>query len=345
MDKRNVIGIDLAKTHFHAVVTDHRGKQTGRHKLSQSTMHTHFANQPPARLVMEACAGAHYWARVFQHQGHDVRLLAPQHVRPYRRGNKNDYNDALAIAEAGVRPQIREVRIKSAEQLQVQALERLRQGVVDERTGASNRIRGLLSEQGIILPKGIRVLCRAIPLILEDADNGLTIVFRACLQRAYEHLIALGEDIDYFTEQQQLHAANDEDCQRLLSVPGIGPISAIAFANHVSDPDAFKRGRDVSASLGIVPGQNSTGGRAVLTSISKRGNKRLRYLLVHGARAVARHADKKDDALSRWFCQLRDRRGYNKAVVALANKIARIGWAVLKYRTTYQPNRALVSAA
>lgn len=336
MKQRNLIGLDLAKSIFHYQMINQRGKALGRQKLRRADVATHFANLELCIVAMEACAGAHYWAQLLQAQGHEVRLLPAQHVKPYRRGNKNDYNDALAIAEAALRPEIRHVRVKSPQQLQLQALGRMRELAVKQRSDLVKQIQGLLSEFGIIIPKSVTKMRKHLPLILEDADNGLSINFRHSLNQCYERLQYLSDQIAYFDKQQQTQTSNDEDCKLLKTVPGLGPVSVIEFTNHVADPSRFKRGRDVSASIGIVPGQNTTGGKAVLTGISKRGNKRLRYLLIHGARSVARNAANKNDPLSLWFCQLQARRGYNKAVVALANKIARIGWAVLVTRKPYQ---------
>lgn len=339
MQQVSVIGIDTSKLTFHALTAycDKLNKPK-REKLSAQQMRTRFANEPSTMIVMEACGGSHYWANILRKQGHDARLIAPQHVTPFRRGNKNDYNDAMAITEAALRDEMRFVRVKTVEQLQVQGLERMRDLVVKQRTEVTNQIRGLLAEQGIVIPRGINVLQQRIADILEDPDNGLIDMFRSWLHNVWQRLIQLNKDIKFFTEQENICADRDERCTLLRTIPGIGPISSLAMSHYVGDPDDFKRGRDVSASLGIVPRQNTTGGKPTLGGISKRGNSRLRYLLIHGARSVARHADKKTDSLSRWFCQLRDRRGYNKAVVALANKIARIAWAVLKTHQPYKTN-------
>lgn len=345
MDKRNVIGIDLAKNTFHCITLDHRGKTLGKKKLSRKQMKTHFANIPPAIIAMEACASAHYWGRILRDQGHEMRLLPPQHVKPYVRGNKNDYNDALAIAEAASRPQIRSVAIKSPQQQDMQGLERMREQCTGQRTAVVNQLRGLLAEYGIVLAKGVSTLTQAMMAILEEADNGLSDQFRRWLYRRYEHLQRLTEDIDFYTQELHRTAHQDARCRLLNTIPGYGLITASTYLIHVGDTTEFRRGRDVSASVGIVPKQHSTGGRSVLLGISKRGNKRLRYLLIHGARSVARHADGKTDALSVWFCRLRERRGYNKAVVALANKMARIGWAVLKTGQPYQAKQVSAKTA
>lgn len=335
MTKRNVIGIDLAKHVFHIVILNERNTVIERKQLKRAQMGRYFVNRPAARIGMEACASAHYWGRTLRSQGHEVRLLPPQHVKPLRQGNKNDYNDALAIAEALNRPGIHPVTIKTPEQQDLQAVERLRELTTKQRTAMANQLRGLLAEYGIVIPTGINVLMRVIPGILEDADNGLSMPLRACIAQRYRQLQSSREDLNVLTQQVRTLARQDARCTLLESIPGFGPIVAAAYVNHVGDAAAFARGRDVAASVGLVPGQHSTGGRPTLLGISKRGDKRLRYLLVHGARAVAKQADKKTDRLSVWFCQLRDRRGYNKAVVALANKLARIGWAVVRTRQAY----------
>src|SRR5690554_733233 len=302
MNKSTTIGIDLAKTVFFVVVLDQRGKQARRKKLRRSELLPFLANYPEAMIAMEACSGAHYWAREMESLGHVVELLPAQHIKGYLRGQKNDYNDAEAIAEAAQHGRIRTVAVKSVEQQLDQSLHRLRQALV---------------------------------ALLEDAENGLPWRLRELLGRQYQLFLGLEDELAWYEREIKKQAAENETCQRLMSIPGYGPIVSSAFYGWMGSGQQFRSGRDVAAALGLVPKQYSTGGRAVLGGISKRGDKHLRALLVHGARAVARYAKRHDDRLSRWVCNLIERRGYNKAVVALANKLARIGWAVVTKEQAY----------
>lgn len=311
-----------------------------KQQLKRKQLLSHFANLPASLVGMEACAGAHDWGRRLQAQGHAVRLLPPQHVKAYVRGNKNDYNDARAIAEAASRPGLRAVAVKSVAQQDVQALHRLRAARVAERTALANQLRGLLAEYGIVVPQGLAALRRALPEILEDAENELSDFFRPLLARGQQQLAELDAHLAYYDGVLKRQAQADAAVQRLQTIPGFGPIVASVFSSLVGDGQAYRRGRDVAAALGLVPAQHSSGGKAVLLGISKRGDGYLRSLLVHGARAVVRRAAAKDDPLSVWINRLVATRGINKATVALANKLARIGWAVLRRQTTYQPAKA-----
>ena len=337
MDKPMTIGLDLAKQTFHAVCCDTRGKVMKKKQLRRRDVLSWFANQPVSRVGMEACAGAHYWARELMTLGHEVKLIPPQYVKPFVRGNKNDYNDALAIAEASRCAEMRFVAIKTPAQQDIQALHRLRERRLQERTALGNQLRGLLAEYGLVLPQGINTLRRRLPEILEDGENGLSTLFRRLLCQSYRQLRELDEHIDAYTQELNAYSRQNEACRRLETIPGFGPIVASVFHSVVGNGETYRRGRDVAAALGLVPKQHSSGGKSVLLGISKRGDRYLRCLLVHGARAVVIRAAKKDDALSRWVNRLREQRGINKATVALANKMARIGWAVLAHETVYQP--------
>lgn len=335
MNKITTVGLDLAKNVFHGVCCDEHGKVVRKKMLKRSQVLTYFAKLP--NLVgMEACASAHHWARELEALGHQVKLIPPQHVKAYLRGNKNDYNDALAVAEAVIRPQMRFVEIKTEAQQDVQALHRLRERRIQERTALCNQLRGLLAEYGLILPKGINVVRRRLPALLEDGENGLSDFFRRLLAQSYRQLQELDAHIDVYGEELKRYSRQSEACQRLQTIPGFGPIVSSAFISHVATGKCYRRGRDVSASIGLVPRQHSSGGKQVLLGISKRGNRYLRCLLIQGARAVVYKAANKDDPLSRWINRISDRRGINRAIVALANKMARIGWAILRNKTAYQ---------
>jgi len=335
MGQTTTIGLDLAKNVFHVVCCDNRGKLIGKKILKRSHVLNYFANFSACLVGVEACASAHYWARELGALGHQVKLIPPQYVKPYVRGNKNDYNDALAIAEAVIRPEMRFVAVKAPEQQDIQALHRLRERRVQDRTALCNQLRGLLAEYGLILPQGIRTVRQCIPELLEDGDNGLSDLFRQLLAQSYQHLQELDRHIEYYTQEMKCQSQQHEACRRLQTIPGFGPIVASVFHSMVGNGEGYQRGRDVSASLGLVPRQHSSGGKDTLLGISKRGDRYLRSLLVHGARSVVIQAAKKDDKLSRWINKVKEQRGFNKATVALANKMARIGWAVLANNTTY----------
>ncbi len=336
----SVIGIDIAKQIFHLVELNKYGKKVLRKKLRRNQLLKYFANHQPCSIAMESCASSQYWARAFKKLGHQVVLLPAQHVKPFVRGNKNDYNDALAIAEASRFNEIRPVAIKTVEQQSIQALHRLRRGVVGDRTALCNQVRGLLSEFGIIINQGIAPLRKAISVILEDGENGLNILFRQALRLKQVQLEQLDELISEFDKLIKEYSKEHAEIQLLQTIPGFGPIVSSNFYSIIGDGKAFNNGRGVSASLGIVPRQHSSGDRQNLLGISKRGDKYLRSLLIHGARSVVRLAANKEDALSLWVTKLVERRGKNKATVALANKLARIAWAVLTTGKAYEAKYA-----
>jgi len=337
MNNITTIGLDLAKTIFHAVCLNQAGKIVKRKQLKRHELRRFFSQQPPCLIGMEACGSAHYWARELRAYGHTTKLIPAQYVKGFVRGNKNDYNDALAIAEAVKQAEMRFVAVKTPQQQDVQAMHRLRQQRIKERTALSNQLRGLLMEYGIVMTRGVNELRRRIPVILDDEKNGLTALFRQLLRQGYMQLLELDTHINTYTKILTAHSKQDDRCQRLQTIPGYGPIVASVFASTMGNTREYKRGRDASAALGVVPRQHSTGGQRVLLGISKRGDKYLRSLIIHGARAVVRSAQNKDDNLSRWVNRIRAERGYNKATVALANKMVRMGWAVLHYGTTYRP--------
>jgi transposase len=285
---------------------------------------------------MEACGSAHYWARELQKLGHTVKLMAPQFVKPYVKSNKNDANDAEAICEAVSRPNMRFVTIKTVAQQDVQAVHRIRSELVKQRTAKGNQIRGLLAEYGVVINKRIDVLRKALPSIFEDTENGLSADLRTLLEELRQDLIALDERVLVVTEKINVLAKSDEDAQRLQKIPGIGPMTATAIISAIGNGKQFKCGRDLAAWLGLTPRQHSSGGKDRLLGISKRGDAYLRTLLIHGARAVLRVSETKNDSLNCWLQKLCSRRNKNIAAVALANKNARIIWAILTKKTDYK---------
>ena len=331
------VGIDLAKQVFQIHGVDGQEKVVLRKQLRRAQMLDYFKKLPPCLIGMEACSGAHYWARELQKLGHTVKLMAPQFVKPYVKSNKNDANDAEAICEAVARPTMRFVAIKSIAQQDIQAVHRIRSELVQQRTAKVNQIRGLLAEYGIIVGRRVDVLRNALPLLLEDAENSLTADFRILLEGLQQDLITLDTRVDELDKKIKALASSNADAKRLQQIPGIGPITATALVCAIGDGKQFKRGRDLAAWLGLTPRQHSSGGKDRLLGISKRGDAYLRTLLIHGARSVLKVAGQKDDPRSRWLQNLCNRRNKNIAAVALANKNARIVWALLTKKTDYQP--------
>jgi len=339
------VGIDLAKTVFQIHAIDGRGKIVLRRQLKRAQVSHYFSNVPPCLIGMEACASAHYWGRVLERFGHTVRLMAPQFVKPYVKTNKNDMADAEAICEAVARPNMRFVQIKSVEQQSVLSLHRVRQGFVKARTAQANQIRGLLGEMGLAIPKGIRFIAQRVPAILEDAGNELPLAFRQLIQQLTNHLKLLDEQVDAIHGQIVAWDRGCDISRKLQKIPGIGPLTATALVATVADVHNFKNGRQMSAWLGLVPRQQSSGGKPTLLGISKRGDAYLRTLLIHGARAAILAAKRRPAQRENcWLGKLLDRRHPNIAAVALANKNARTVWALLahgrEFDPTYVPARA-----
>jgi transposase len=330
------VGMDLAKLVFQVHGVDARGKVALRKQLKRHQVATFFARLAPCLIGMEACGGAHFWARKLTELGHTVKLIAPQFVKPYVKTNKNDAADAEAICEAVGRPNMRFVPIKNTEQQTLLGLHSARQGFVIERTAQANQIRGLLTEFGLVIPAGIRSLERKLPDILEDAENGLSGISRALFARLFEHFRALDRQVAELEREINAWHREDEASQRLQAIPGIGPLTASALVASVGDAKVFHNGRQFAAWLGLVPRQNSSGGKTNLLSISKRGDTYLRTMLIHGARSVLLHLKSHPDQADGWLARVATRRNPNIAAVALANKNARTVWALLAHGRDYQ---------
>ena len=335
--KITTIGIDLAKEVFQIHGIDAHGKAVLRKPLRRSEMAKFFANLEPCLIGMEACGSAHHWARKLGEFGHNVKLMAPQFVKPYVKTNKNDAADAEAICEAVSRPNMRFVPIKNIEQQAILSVHRARQGFVKARTAQANQIRGLLSEFGIVIPKGIKSIARRVPDILEDAENSLPGTMRQLLERLNDNLKEMDRQVTELEAQIKLWHKENEASLKLAQIPGIGPITASAMVATVGNAKEFKNSRQLAAWLGLVPKQHSSGGKQALLGISKRGDTYLRTLLIHGARAVIRFAENKA-APDPWLCKLIARRNKNIAAVALANKNARVIWALLTKGRAYEPD-------
>jgi len=330
------VGIDLAKNVFQIHGVNMHGKTVLRKQLRRQQMAEFFANMPPCLIGMEACGSAHHWARKLQAMGHTVKLMAPQFVKPYVKTNKNDAADAEAICEAVARPNMRFVPIKNAEQQAVLALHRARQGFVTARTAQANQIRGLLAEHGLVISQGFATLVLRVPELLEDATNELPGSFRLLVQRLLDHLKELDRQVQEIEAQIVTWHRDNALSRKLAAVPGVGPITASALVATVGDAKSFDSGRQMAAWLGLVPRQNSSGGKNVLLGISKRGDTYLRTLLVHGGRAVIHAAQRKKDQIDGWLGELLQRRHKNVAAVAMANKNARILWALLAHGREFE---------
>ena len=331
------IGIDLGKTVFHFVAVNARGEVVVRRKGSRTQLLRFTSNLPACLIGMEACGGSHFLGRALREQGHDVRLMPAQYVKPYVKTNKNDYIDAEACAEAVTRPSMRFVPIKTDDQLDLQSLHRVRERWVVRRTAVINQIRGLLLERGITMRKGREHLQASLPLILEDADNKLSGALRVLLTQLQWEMQHLHRQIEESDKLILRIAGELEQCKRLLAIPGIGPLIATATIAAIGNGAAFKKGRGFAAWLGVVPGEHSTGGKQKLTGTSRRGNKYLRKLFVQGAHSVLLQRTKQTSALSMWLADLTSRKRPQVATVALANKMARMAWAVLIKGEAYRP--------
>ncbi|MFL9939526.1 IS110 family RNA-guided transposase [Paraburkholderia graminis] len=342
--KITTVGIDLAKNVFAVHGVNEHGRAVLRKVLKRNQITPFFTNLPVCVVGMEACASAHHWARKLQAMGHTVRLIAPQFVKPYVKTNKNDAADAEAICEAVTRPNMRFVPIKSTEQQSVLSLHRARQTFVRARTAQANQIRGLLGEFGIVVPQGIANLVRGVPALLEDACNELVGSFRLLIQRLMDHLKELDRQVRELETQIQSWHRNDEASCRLASVPGIGPLTASALVATIGDAKSFANGRQLAAWIGLVPRQHSSGGKNVLLGISKRGDTYLRTLLIHGARAIM-HAAERAQHRNAWLHGLLQRRNTNVVTVAVANKNARIVWALLTRGREFQTDYIAIKAA
>lgn len=336
MNKITVLGIDLAKNVFQFHGVDDKGKVVLKKKLTRAQVIPFMTNLPPCLVGMEACGGSNHWARELQKLGHDVRLMSPQFVKPYVKSNKNDASDAEAICEAVNRPNMRFVPIKQIEQQDIQNLHRIRERLVKGKTALANEVRGLLLEYGIVIPKGISNIKTKLEYILGDDGNKLTSLARECFQNLLTEFCDSEEKLKFYNDKlTAIHNAHPIS-QKLITIPGVGPITATAIIAAVGDPNVFKNGREFAAWLGLVPKQNSSGGKMVLLGISKRGDTYIRKLLVHGARATLRWLEEKNDRLSIWLKKLIERRGYNRASVALANKNARIIWVLMTRGEEYK---------
>jgi transposase len=332
--KLSRVGVDLAKNVYQLHGVDRTGKTMLKRRLKRHQWFKELLDKTDSDCVigMEACAGAHHWGRQLQARGYTVKLIPPQFVKPYVKSNKSDAKDAEAICEAMSRPNMRFVTVKRVEQQDIQAT---------HRTAKANQIRGLVAEYGLVAPKHLSSLRAAIPCWLEDAENGLTADFRALLQGVWNDLLGLDDRVGEMDKTIKRLADNNEDCVRLQQLRGVGPMISTAMIATVGDARQYHKSRQMAAAIGITPKQHSSGDKHRLLGISKRGDVYLRTLMIHGARAVVARAKHKDDRLSRWVTNIANKKHPNVAAVALANKTARMAWAMLRNETDYDPDYAI----
>lgn len=344
MYHHSLIAVDIAKSSFH-VVRMNKGRLSTDKALSRNQLKSWLAKQNQSHVVIEACGSSHYWARFAQSLGHTAQLIAPKHVTPFRQGHKTDKNDALAIAMASTAPNTKSVAIKTIEQQALQSIERIRQHLTDNQTAVSNMLRGLLSEFGIIINKGLRAFKRDIPDILEDAENGLPDMLRPQIADMYQSYLNGEQHLLQVTKQLKDVIKQQEQCRQLMALEGVGPVNALNLMLALGDKgSSFSHGREAAACIGLTPKQYSTGGVVVLTGIGKKvGNKRLRSSLIQGALAVVKVVANRTarSTKEQWLKNLIERAGNRKAAVALANKTIRTAWAMLRYGEDYRiPNAA-----
>jgi len=337
------VGIDIAKNVFQVHGCGRSGRPVWRRQLRRSGWLRAVTEklEPGCEIGMEACSGAHHWARELRSRGFEVKLIPPQYVKPYVKSQKNDATDAEAICEAMSRPGMRYVAAKTIEQQDIQAIHRVRSSVVGQRTAQGNQIRGLVAEYGLVAPQQLGSLRKAIPDWLEDAENKLTDRFRALLHSLWAELLRLDERIAELNREIDVIAETHPDAKRLKQLCGVGPLIATALVARFGDGSHFKRGREAAASVGLTPRHHGTGGKNRLMSITKQGDRYLRSILIHGARSAVSQAHRKNDRLSRWVTELKQRSHTNVAAVALANKTVRVAWAMLRNGTDFEPALAV----
>lgn len=339
------VGVDLAKNVFQLHGVDSRGKAVWKRQLPRDKWLRALSDtvEPGALIGLEACAGAHHWARLLIAKGYTVKIIPPQFVTPFVKSNKNDANDAAAICEAMVRPNMYPVTVKTVVQQDLQAIHRIREEIKAHRVAKANQIRGLVTEYGLVAPKQLSSLRPAITDWLEDASNGLTDFFRQLLHGLQEDLGRLDQRMAMLDQKIAEIAKAHPTAKRLQQLRGVGPLIATALVATMGDGKQYRKGRDMAAAIGLTPRQHSSGGKDRLLGISKRGDAYLRCLLVHGARSAIRTMNGRDDRLSRWIVSLQARRHNNVVAVAMANKLARIAWVIMAKGVDYDPDMNLAT--
>ena len=338
MNNVTLLAIDLAKNVFQLHGINIKKEVVLKQKISRNKLLEFIANMNQCDIYMEACGSANFWGRKFKKFGHNVKMIHPKYVKPFVKRNKNDVNDAAAIASAALAPGMRFIDTKTTGQQDIQSIHRIRERFIRERTGLSNQIRGLLMEYGIVIPQGISNARKKLPEIIETENCELSELIRNCLCDLYDELKSLDKKIEVYNEKIEALFASNDSCKRLITIPGVGKLGATILASALGNGSAFKNGRHFAAFLGLVPKQHSSGGKECLLGISKGGDTYIRKTLVHGARAVLQQVNNKTDSRSLWLKNLKIRKGHNKTTVALANKIARTAWALVHEDCNYEPN-------
>lgn len=336
MNEITLLGIDIAKNVFQLKGLDRHHKEVIKKRLSRSKLESFVRGLPKCTIMMESCGGSNHWGRTFNAMGHETKLISPQHVTPYVGNHKNDYKDTDGILECGTRPRTKFVSIKTLEQQDMQSILRVRERYVSNRVSLSNQIRGLLLEYGIDIGKGFSRLKEKVVLLLDGINDQLSIPLKEVLQDCYDEFKDLSERIDAYDKKLERISKEQEHCKLLRTIPGVGPVSAVALYAAIGNGSQFKNGRELAAHIGLVPKQHSSGERHVLLGITHSGDRHLKQLLIHGARAVVSHASKKTDWRSGWINQLIQKKHKNTVGVAVANRTARIAWAVLHTAKPYQ---------
>jgi len=340
-----VVGIDLAKHYFQVCVLTDENKIHSNKKVTRTRLLDVVRQFPEGTLIaMEACGSSNYWARTFAKMGFEIKLIPPQHVKPFVGHQKNDANDARAICESAFRPDVHGVPTKTIELQDIKSIRCIRQRRVEQRLAAANQLKGLASEYGVIITKSFKCLREQVPIALEDPDNELSIVMRRMLHGLLTEINTLTDEIKSLTLDLEALCKQQPRYQALLAIPGFGPIVTAAFLSQVGSGKQFSNGRQLSAWCGLVPRQFSSGGKTKLGKITKNGNNELRALLIHGARSVSKYTPERTDALSRWFNALALRSGKTKAIVALANKLTRIAWVIVTTNDEFKANCAFKTA-
>lgn len=339
MNEITILGIDLAKNTFQLIGVDKHHKVMMKRRCHREKL-VEIVTNLPARttILMESCGTSNYWGRRFQEMGHAPKLISPQHVTPYVANHKNDYKDTEAIIEVGTRPRTKFVQIKTIEQQDIQSIHRVRERLVSNRICLSNQIRGLLLEYGIVIPKSFSNLTSHMVELLSEKNNGVSETIREILFDIYDEFRGLSERITQYDKKIEVISNEQESCKLLKTIPGIGPITATALYASMGNGSQFKNGREMAAQIGLVPKQHSSGDRQILLGITKKGNRDLKQLLIHGARAVVAKAGKKEDKRSRWINKLATKKHFNVVATALANRTARMAWAVLQTSQPYNGN-------
>ncbi len=338
MNNVTLLAIDLAKTVFQLHGTDAYGKAIIKKRVNRKKLSEFMVNLKPCDVYMEGCSSANYWGRQFKKYGHKVKLINPKYVKPYVKRNKNDKNDSIAIASAARDPEMRFGEVKTEEQQDVQSTHRIRSQLIHQRTALANSARGLLAEYGIAISQGINNLRKNLPEILGENKYNLNYLMLINIQEMYEDLVHLDKKIKRYNNLIEDIFEKNEECKKLAGIPGVGKLGATILASVLGNGAGFKNGRHFAAFLGLVPRQHSSGNKQKLLGISKGGDTYIRTILIHGARAVLRVVEKKTDRQSDWLKNLKARSNAKVSAVAMANKMARVAWAIVKENCSYQPD-------